>query len=195
MASRPVSKDENSAMRQTVESNESPPGFVETALAEYEKPLLGYARGLLKDHERARDVVQDTFLRLHRQAPDKIAPENLKAWLYTVCRNRSLDILRKESAMKTTSVDALQGLNDSRPDPAHAALRRERCDEVMKLLERLPHNQQEVIRLKFQADLSYREISEITDLSVSNVGFLLHTGLKRLRQLMSHDLETEGNAG
>ena len=51
----------------------------------------------------------------------------------------------------------------------------------------LPDNQQEVIRLKFQNDLSYREISEITGLSVSNVGFLLHVGIKRLREIMKND--------
>ena len=57
----------------------------------------------------------------------------------------------------------------------------------MRLLDRLPDNQQEVIRLKFQNDLSYREISEITGLSVSNVGFLLHVGIKRLREIMKND--------
>ena len=51
----------------------------------------------------------------------------------------------------------------------------------MRALDDLPANQQEVIRLKFQNDLSYREISRITKLSESNVGFLIHTGLKTLR--------------
>jgi RNA polymerase sigma-70 factor (ECF subfamily) len=52
----------------------------------------------------------------------------------------------------------------------------------MKILNTLPANQQEVIRLKFQGDLSYLEISRITSLSVSNVGFLIHTGLKTIRE-------------
>ena len=50
------------------------------------------------------------------------------------------------------------------------------------MLARLPENQQEVIRLKFQQGLSYKEISSVTGLSVTNVGFLIHTGLKRLRE-------------
>ena len=49
------------------------------------------------------------------------------------------------------------------------------------LLERLPHNQQEVIRLKFQQGLSYKEIAAITELSASNVGYLIHTAVKKLR--------------
>ena len=58
----------------------------------------------------------------------------------------------------------------------------------MNTLEQLPDNQREVIRLKFQQELSYKEISEATGLAVGNVGFLLHTGLKRLRSLLPEDL-------
>ena len=61
---------------------------------------------------------------------------------------------------------------------------RETEDRAIALLDRLPETQQEVIRLKFQNDLSYREIADITGHSVSNVGFLLHTGIKRLREMM-----------
>ncbi len=64
---------------------------------------------------------------------------------------------------------------------------RETNSRLLLLLERLPSTQQEVIRLKFQNDMKYREIAEITGQSISNVGFLLHTGLKRLRDLMKHD--------
>jgi RNA polymerase sigma-70 factor (ECF subfamily) len=55
------------------------------------------------------------------------------------------------------------------------------------MLDELPVNQREVIRLKFQNDLSYKEIAEITQLSMTNVGFLLHVGLKRLRVLLQSD--------
>ena len=54
--------------------------------------------------------------------------------------------------------------------------------EIFRMLDRLPKNQREVVYLKFQCDLSYKEISEITKLSVTNVGFLMHTALKNLRK-------------
>ena len=54
----------------------------------------------------------------------------------------------------------------------------------MQLLDGLPANQQEVIRLKFQHGFSYREISQISGHSVTNVGFLIHSGMKTLRQRM-----------
>jgi RNA polymerase sigma-70 factor (ECF subfamily) len=70
------------------------------------------------------------------------------------------------------------------PGPAAVLERREIAGSLLRLLDELSANQREVIRLKFQNDLSYKEISEITQLSVTNVGFLLHTGLKKLRALV-----------
>lgn len=70
----------------------------------------------------------------------------------------------------------------SSPDPADALERSESTAEVLRMLERLPENQKEAITLKFGHGLSYKEIAEITGLTVSNVGFLIHSGLKTVRQ-------------
>ena len=60
--------------------------------------------------------------------------------------------------------------------------RQEAEDLVLRALHGLPMNQQEVIRLKFLDGLSYREISQTTNLSESNVGFLIHTGMRKLHK-------------
>ena len=70
------------------------------------------------------------------------------------------------------------------PGPPDQAERRESAAQVLRLLEGLPVNQREVIRLKFQNGFSYQEISRISGHSVSNVGFLIHTGLKTIRGQM-----------
>ena len=59
---------------------------------------------------------------------------------------------------------------------------RETAGEIFRLLENLPKNQREVVYLKFQCDLSYKEISEATKLSVGNVGLLIHTALRAIRK-------------
>jgi len=59
---------------------------------------------------------------------------------------------------------------------------REAVGEIFRLVKDLPKNQREVVYLKFQCDLSYKEISEVTKLSVGNVGLLLHTALKAIRK-------------
>ena len=72
------------------------------------------------------------------------------------------------------------------PAPDDLAERHDSVNQVLGLLETLPDNQQEVVRLKFQNELSYREISGITGLSVTNVGFLIHRALKTLRLRLKH---------
>jgi RNA polymerase sigma-70 factor (ECF subfamily) len=159
--------------------------WVGEALQQFEGPLVRYAQRITGDLEAARDVVQDTFLRLCREEPASV-DGHLSQWLFTVCRNRALDVHRKERRM-TTATDLDQRNSTRVAGPQDAAALGDSGSKVMRLLDRLPDNQQEVIRLKFQNDLSYRGISEITGLSVSNVGFLLHVGIKRLREIMQTD--------
>ncbi|MFP6864648.1 MAG: sigma-70 family RNA polymerase sigma factor [Roseibacillus sp.] len=161
--------------------------FVEQALAQYEGPLIGYALGIVHDLERARDVVQDTFIRLYQQDREKVQ-RGLKTWLFTVCRNRALDILRKEKRMVALEDEKAARIESKAVAPDRAADWEERVAQVMNALDRLSDNQREVIRLKFQQGLSYNEISEATGLTSGNVGFLLHTGLKRLRSMLPEDL-------
>ena len=156
---------------------------VHEALARFERPLTRYALRLTGDLETARDVVQDTFLRLC--TADQLGIENhLAPWLFTVCRNRALDVVRKEQRSTPLTDAAAAGQPSRDPAPSAVAEWHEAADRLADLLERLPANQQEVIRLKFQHGMSYKEISGVTGLSVSNVGFLLHTGIKTLRRLL-----------
>ena len=62
------------------------------ALSDFEVPLTRYAVSILGDIERSRDAVQDTFVKLYEQDPEAIK-DKVKAWLFTVCRNRCYDIL------------------------------------------------------------------------------------------------------
>jgi RNA polymerase sigma factor (sigma-70 family) len=166
-------------------AKETPTELVQRALRDYEGALVGYACSILNDLDRARDVVQDTFIKLCDQDPAKVS-EHLKPWLFTVCRHRALDVLRRHRRLVGLDEVALDQAREGGPDPAQRLAAREAGSEVLRYVERLPANQREVIRLKFQADLSYKEIADITGLTVTNVGFLIHTALKRLRSLLSH---------
>lgn len=161
--------------------------FVSGALIEFESPLIGYATTFLHDVERARDVVQETFMRLYQQDIEKVKG-GLKAWLFTVCRNRALDVIRKERRMMGLEEEQIARLPSERRTPSERADLEERIGQVHEALNRLSENQREIILLKFEQGLSYQEISQVTGLSSSNVGFLLHTGLKRLRVFLPDDL-------
>lgn len=169
---------------------ESREQFIQRAIAEFESPLIGYATSILHDADRARDVVQDTFIRLCRQDVSKVR-DNLKSWLFTVCRNRAFDLLRKDKP--TRPLDEIQWQKVAGPglQPDEQADMDERLSRVMNLLNRLSENQREVILLKFQQGLSYREIEDITGLTSGNIGFLIHTGLKRIRELLPDDLKPQ----
>ena len=165
--------------------------FIEWALKEYERPLIGYAQGFVHDWERARDVVQDTFIRLCQQDMAKVR-DGLKTWLFTVCRNRALDVLRKDSRLVEMDEKKLLSIPGNSVSAAAMLEKEELQERLDGYLQRLTPNQREVITLKFQQGLSYEEISRVTGLSNGNVGFLLHHALKRLREWMPRDL-TEPN--
>jgi RNA polymerase sigma-70 factor (ECF subfamily) len=175
-------------------TNGSPPDmvqtqeqFIEWALKEYERPLIGYAQGFVHDWERARDVVQDTFIRLCQQDVAKVR-DGVKTWLFTVCRNRALDVLRKDSRLVEMDEKKLGKIPASTVS-ASSLLEKEEMHQRLEIyLQRLTPNQREVVVLKFQQGLSYEEISRVTGLSNGNVGFLLHNALKRLREWMPRDL-------
>jgi RNA polymerase sigma factor (sigma-70 family) len=159
--------------------------FVQSAVERHQAPLLRYAARLLHgDADRARDVVQDTFVRLLAQEPAAVA-DHLAEWLFTVCRHRALDVLRKEGRVRLFEEGQVERLSAETPRPGAGVERAEAHAAVLQLIGRLPPNQQEVVRLKFQNGFSYKEISRITSLSVTNVGFILHTALARLRKEMA----------
>jgi RNA polymerase sigma-70 factor (ECF subfamily) len=156
-------------------------GFLEHIFAEQQAPLTRYAAKLLAgDVDRARDVVQDTFLKLMAQ-PASTVEGHVIEWLFHVCRNRTLDVLRKENRMSRFEEGQMERIAVDQGRPGRALEESETRTAVLRLIERLPPNQQEVVRLKFQNGFSYKEISRITDLSVGNVGFLIHTAVARLR--------------
>lgn len=156
--------------------------WMRAVMKRYELPLVQYAQRITGCRERARDVAQDTFVRLQRLGVGALGPEDLAKWLFTVCRNRSLDICRKEHRMTYLDQEAAEAEPTREPDPAESLARKEANGFLLRILEKLPPRQQEVIQLKFQNGLSYQQISEVTQLSVSNVGFLIHRGIKALRE-------------
>jgi RNA polymerase sigma factor (sigma-70 family) len=139
----------------------------------YEDALLRYATWVLRDAELAREVVQETFLRLCREERSKLT-DHIAQWLFTVCRNLAFDTRKREARM-TPLENAEIGVDSNLE-------KREAVGEIFRMVESLPKNQREVVYLKFQCDLSYKEISEVTKLSVGNVGLLIHTALRAIRK-------------
>lgn len=153
---------------------------LKSVLTRFERPLWQYAARILGDRDRARDVVQETFVEWQKDRRRQTDSAPAK-WLFTVCRNRALNICRKERRMTYLDEEILERHPSPGPAPNERIEHEEASGFLLRIVATLPPRQQEVLQLKFQNDLSYQEISEITQLSVSHVGVLLHTALKTLR--------------
>ena len=149
------------------------------ALARFERPLLAYARRYTDDLDAARDLVQDAFLKLCEQ-PLAIDDPRLGPWLFRVCRNRGIDRLRKNAPVRLW--EEPDRMSDAAPDSECRAEARDEAARLAASLRALPPRQGEAVWLKFRGGLTYRQIAEVMDESVANVGFLLHTAIQDLRR-------------
>ena len=161
--------------------------WLRSAMDRHEGPLVRYAARIVGEVDRGRDVVQDAFMRLWAKRPTDWDEAHVAQWLFTVCRNLALDICRKERRMSLLGEQQIADAGAAGESPTDEAERREQVGQVAQALADLPANQQEVLRLKFQNGFSYKQIAGITGLSVSNVGFLIHTGIRKLRDRFSAD--------
>lgn len=152
----------------------SKPSSIVAVFETEESGLLRYAIGLTGRRAAAEEIVQEAFLRLHRDWTDV---ENPRAWLYRSVRNLALNHLRdrKPDAELTEATVA----SDDTP-PADVLGRHEAVGLMRLALAEIPAEDQRLLRLKYHDDLPYQEISKQTGLSVGNVGYRLHHILKHL---------------
>lgn len=165
-------------------SNGQPPReWVADIFSRLEVPLVIYARRRMGgDLEAARDIVQEAFAKLCQQSWPEIEL-HATPWLYRTCRNRAIDLLRREGLMSTvngaTEFLNLQDRNVVSPDQRLVA--GEQTDRLQEQLRHLSDQQQEILRLRLQDGLSYKQIAEVTGLTATNVGYHLHQAIVRLR--------------
>ena len=146
-----------------------------------ESSLLLYAQRMVRCEETARDLVQDAFMRLHRQREAVRFP---KAWLERTVHNLSINHLRRAHREirfpEEGQGKSLEDRESVEPQPHELLCRQETIDLVQKLMEGLEPRKRELLRLKFAERLSYRDIGLRTGMSTGNVGFQLHTLIKTL---------------
>ena len=162
---------------------------IEALVDAHQNGLIRYAYRLLQSRELAQDVVQDAFVRYLCEPLDYGEPRQRTAWLYKVTHNLCIDLLKRESK-RGEIYDRLKHAAVARL-PVVEILATERWERLERLLEGLSDNQRVVTLLFFQEGLSYKEISKVTGLSMSNVGMLLHRGLKKLRCAIGEEDKTE----
>jgi len=173
------------AVMQPDEASMEPPGWetIEELFAALESPLLSYAFRLVGELSVAEDVVQETFMKLHAQFEKVREP---RRWLYRTVHNQALNHRRQTNKIVPLNPQQEGGAaadidaTDPQPLPDEQIARWEGIGLVRLSLEALDERSRELIRLKFNEGLSYREISTRTGLKVGHVGYLLHHALKSI---------------
>src|SRR5262245_17742769 len=156
---------------------------IEELFVALESTLLAYAIRFVRELSLAEDIVQESFMRLHTQFNEVREP---RRWLYRTVHNLALNQLRQ--AGKIVSLDlraqpdrtVAPETHDPQPLPDEQIARLEGIGLVRLSLEALDERSRELVRLKFNENLSYKEISQRTGLSIGNVGYLLHHAIKAI---------------
>src|ERR1035438_8125226 len=168
-------------------SAESPePESLEGLFADLESPLLNYALRYAGERGLAEDVVQEAFMKLHAQFESVSQP---RPWLYRTVHNLALN--RRRDAGKTVSLEQISENSENKnsnaaestdpaPLPDEQIIRLEGIGLVRISLNALDARSREIVKLKFNDELSYKEIAAQLGLTTSNVGFILHHALKTI---------------
>jgi RNA polymerase sigma factor (sigma-70 family) len=156
---------------------------LEGVMEQYQSALLRYATRILNNEDAAQDVVQEAFIRLHGNM-EKISDRGvqLKGWLFRTTHNAAVDYIRKESRRRclhqkqSNEVEPYASDNDAQRNAS------ERHTLVMQHLNVLKPKEREVLVLRLQEEMTYKEIAAVLKRSEGYVGTLIHTATKKLSQ-------------
>ncbi len=173
------------------------PAFdLEAAIDRYQSPLLRYVTQLLGNQaatDEAEDIVQESFIRLHRQVTQhgQHSIKDLFVWLGRVAHNLAIDTGRRRTRHKNNkqqmNLHAQANPTPSQsasPDPLSGLADREACKLAMAELQNLPDNQRQAIQLRIFEGLTMQQIAELTDTTASNVCYRLSQGMATLSRAM-----------
>lgn len=141
--------------------------------------LLRIALQILQNDEEAKDVLQDTFLKLWQKREELIQVDNLEAFAVRMTRNRCLDVIRSR---KTISIDGT-GKNHfpERQTDTDLLELSDSANLIRQVIGKLPEMQRTIIHLRDVEQLDYDEIAEATDLNVNSIRVNLSRARKKVR--------------
>lgn len=143
--------------------------------------LYRIALALVESPEDAEDILQEAYARLWSKRASLEAVQNPEAFAITIVRNLCLDFLRSpRSNSRSEPLEAITLPSEDSPD--RQVELRDQLRQVHRLIEELPPNQRQVIRLRGMEDCSLEEIAQITGFSDANVRTLLSRARKYIKE-------------
>jgi RNA polymerase sigma-70 factor (ECF subfamily) len=168
-----------------------------TLVDRYQRMVVNTCRGFVSSYADAEDLAQEVFIELFESLPEFRNESKLSTWIYRIAVNKSLNFIRKNKRQSVfSSFSSLFETNDRQqpkdfndPISSDEADRQVNSTELHKALKdainRLPKNQRIAFILNKYQDLSYKEVAEVMDVSLSSVESLLFRAKMNLQQLLS----------
>src|SRR4051812_25284926 len=143
----------------------------ETLVSRYQSRLLAFCRHMLNSREDAEDVLQEVFAASFNAMVADERPINVRPWLYRIARNRSLNHLRRQTAIGVDSMDV--HLADNGLTTADKVHKREEFRQLVGDVQELPETQRTALLLREIDALSYEQIADVMETTVPSVKSLL----------------------
>lgn len=153
----------------------------------YKEPLYWHIRHMVKHHEDADDVLQNTFIKVFRYIDKFKGDSKLYSWMYRIATNESNTFLTKKAKQLKLSSQELQNhlTENLKSDPYFEGGAIEQ--QLHKAVDDLPEKQQLVFRMRYFQDLKFKEISEILEVSVTSLKTNYHHAQKKVKKQLGVD--------
>lgn len=146
--------------------------------------VFAYVYGRVHNVHEAEDLVSEVFERAFLKMGSLRNDEAFATWLFTIARNIVTSRARKRGRESAVDPDILRSIVATNVSVENEVLMREEVSAVVNCLRTFPQREQDIISLKFDAELSNRQIAKIMGLSEANVRVILFRTLRRLREMM-----------
>jgi RNA polymerase sigma factor (sigma-70 family) len=151
----------------------------------YQQRVYGHIRKMVIDHDDANDVTQEVFIKIHKNIENFREDSQLYTWIYRIATNECLSFLqRKKRRFFLPIADVAKELSAKLDSAPHIS-----GDEIQmklqKALLRLPDKQRMVFNMKYFDDMTYEQISAITDTSVGALKASYHHAVKKIEDFLT----------
>ncbi|VAW27485.1 RNA polymerase ECF-type sigma factor [hydrothermal vent metagenome] len=143
--------------------------------------LFRYTLRILKNEDEAKDVVQETFIKVWNKRDEMDKLENMEAWCVRVARNLALDKL-KSKHNNSVDIDNAYDLQTSNQSPYSSAEQSDTMRSIHHFINQLPDMQKQIIQLRDIDGFSYQEISDILKQNLNTVKVNLFRARKQVRE-------------
>ena len=180
-------RTESPAARPQTQTTAEPAQFTDL-YHQYFPKVFAYVYGRVQDKEVSLDIVSDVFEKAFIKMRSLRSPESFGSWLFTIARNEVSSHWRKtKPAAKAAQEAAWENELHAHPrGPEETVLHKERLASLSELVRQLPRREQEIIALKFDAELTNREIAGVLSTSEVNVRVTVFRALRKLRERLQN---------